>query len=36
MMEFFTHNIELVHKAFVTDWQSAEIKDVRVIKQAED
>lgn len=26
------HNIELVHKAFVTDWKSAEIKDVRVIK----
>jgi hypothetical protein len=30
------HNIELVHKAFVTDWKKSEIKDVRVIKQAEE
>lgn len=30
------HNIELIHKAFVTDWKNAEIKDVRVIKQAEE
>lgn len=29
------HNIELVHKAFVTDWEKVEIKDVRVIKQTE-
>jgi hypothetical protein len=30
------HNIELVHKAFVTDWKKAQIKEVRVIKQAEE
>lgn len=30
------HNIEFVHRAFVTDWKSAEIRDVRVIKQTED
>jgi hypothetical protein len=30
------HNIELVHNAFVTDWKKAQIKDVCVIKQAEE
>ena len=30
------HNIDLVHKAFVTNWKRAEIKDVHVIKQAEE
>jgi hypothetical protein len=30
------HNIELVHKAFVTDWERAEIENVRVIRQAEE
>jgi hypothetical protein len=30
------HNMELVHKAFVTDWKSVEIKDVRVIKRVEE
>jgi hypothetical protein len=30
------HNIELVHKAFVTDWKKVEIKEVLVIKQAEE
>jgi hypothetical protein len=28
------HNMELVHTAVVTDWGSAEIKDVRVLKRA--
>ena len=27
------HNIELVHKAFVTDWEGTNIKDVRVLKK---
>ncbi len=27
------HNIELVHKAFVTDWKGANIKNVRVLKK---
>ena len=30
------HNIELVHKAFLTDWKKAEIKDVCIIKPAEE
>ncbi len=30
------HNIQLVHKAFVTDWKNAEIVDVSVVKQAEE
>jgi hypothetical protein len=29
-------NIALVHRAFVLDWQRAEIKDVRAIKQDDD
>jgi len=29
------HNIELVHKAFVTDWEGANIKNVRVLKKGQ-
>ena len=30
------HNIELVHKAFVTDWKKAQIKEVRVMNQSKE
>ena len=30
------HNIELIHRAFVTDWKRAELKSVCVLKQDKD